>query len=58
MRPEPPSDAAPKARRRYAPRMPPRQRREQLIDEALSVIVQQGYEGVPIEAIARAAGVT
>lgn len=38
--------------------MPPSQRREQLIDAALSVIVRQGYEGVSIEAIARIAGVT
>jgi AcrR family transcriptional regulator len=38
--------------------MPPDQRREQLIDAALGVILQQGYSGVSIEAIARAAGVT
>jgi AcrR family transcriptional regulator len=38
--------------------MPPEQRREQLIDAALSVILEQGYEGVSIEAIAREAGVT
>ena len=38
--------------------MPPEQRREQLIDAALSVILEQGYGGVSIEAIARAAGVT
>jgi AcrR family transcriptional regulator len=38
--------------------MPPEQRREQLIDAALTVIVEQGYEGVSIEAIARTAGVT
>jgi AcrR family transcriptional regulator len=38
--------------------MPPGQRREQLIDAALRVIIQQGYEGVSIEAIARTAGVT
>jgi AcrR family transcriptional regulator len=44
--------------RRYAPRMPPEQRREQLVDAALSVIIEQGYGGVSIEAIARAAGVT
>ena len=46
------------ARRRYAPRMPPAERREQLIDAALSVILEQGYSGVSIEAIAREAGVT
>ena len=38
--------------------MPPEQRREQIVDAALSVIVEQGYGGVSIEAIARAAGVT
>jgi AcrR family transcriptional regulator len=38
--------------------MPPERRREQLLDAALRVIVQQGYEGVSIEAIARTAGVT
>ncbi len=46
------------ARRRYAPRMPPAQRREQLIDAALAVILEHGYSGVSIEAIAREAGVT
>jgi AcrR family transcriptional regulator len=44
--------------RRYAPRLPPAERREQLIDAALGVIVDQGYEGISIEAVARAAGVT
>jgi AcrR family transcriptional regulator len=38
--------------------MPPEQRREQLIDAALRVILEHGYGGVTIEAIARAAGVT
>jgi len=38
--------------------MPPEQRREQLIDAALNVILEHGYGGVSIEAIARAAGVT
>jgi len=38
--------------------MPPAQRREQLIDAALTVILRQGYGGVSIEAIARTAGVT
>lgn len=45
-------------KRRYAPRMAPAARREQLIDAALEVIVEQGYGGVSIEAIARRAGVT
>lgn len=38
--------------------MPPAQRREQLIDAALEVVLEHGYGGVSIEAIARAAGVT
>lgn len=53
-----PPDFAPKPRRRYAPRMPPEQRREQLLNAALTVILERGYEGVSIEAIARTAGVT
>lgn len=47
-----------KPRRRYAPRLPPEERREQLIDAALRVIVARGYEGISIEAVAREAGVT
>ncbi len=38
--------------------MPPAQRREQLIDAALEVILEHGYGGVSIEAVARTAGVT
>jgi AcrR family transcriptional regulator len=38
--------------------MPPDKRREQLLDAALSLIVEQGYEGVSIEAVAKVAGVT
>jgi AcrR family transcriptional regulator len=38
--------------------MPPAERREQLMDAALSVILQDGYGGVSIEAVARVAGVT
>jgi AcrR family transcriptional regulator len=38
--------------------MPPEERREQLIDAALGVILAQGYAGVSIEAVAKAAGVT
>src|SRR6201988_2452813 len=55
---QPPPDASAKPRRRYAPRMPPDMRREQLIDAALSVICEEGYERVSIEAIAKVAGVT
>lgn len=45
-------------RRRYAPRLPAEERREQLIDAALQVIVAKGYEGISVEAVAREAGVT
>ena len=38
--------------------MAPAQRREQLIDAALEVILERGYGGVSIEAIAREAGIT
>jgi AcrR family transcriptional regulator len=38
--------------------MPPGQRREQLIDAALEVILERGYHRISIEAIARAAGIT
>ncbi len=38
--------------------MPPEQRREQLLDAALSVILDHGYSGVSMEAVARLAGVT
>jgi AcrR family transcriptional regulator len=38
--------------------MPPEDRRQQLLDAALGVILEQGYSGVSIEAIARSAGVT
>jgi AcrR family transcriptional regulator len=48
----------PVPRRRYAARMPPEDRRQQLLDAALGVILEQGYAGVSIEAIARSAGVT
>ncbi len=52
--PQPPA----KPRRPYAPRLPPGQRREQLIDAALEVILDRGYAKISIEAIARAAGIT
>lgn len=47
-----------RVRRPYAPRLPPEQRREQLLDAALGLIIEQGYAGVSIEAVARVAGVT
>lgn len=46
------------SKRQYAPRLPPAQRREQLLDSALAVIGADGYAGVSMEAIARTAGVT
>ena len=45
-------------RRPYAARVPMEERREQLLDAAIRVIVRDGYDGVSIEAIAREAGVT
>jgi AcrR family transcriptional regulator len=53
-----PTDVPTKRRRRYAPRMAPEQRREHLIDAAIEVILERGYAGVSIEAIAREAGIT
>jgi AcrR family transcriptional regulator len=38
--------------------MPPSERREQLLDAALELIVEAGYGGVSMEAVARRAGVT
>jgi AcrR family transcriptional regulator len=45
-------------RRRYAPRVPPEQRREQVLDAALRLIAAHGYGGVSMEAVARETGVT
>jgi AcrR family transcriptional regulator len=50
------STAVPK--RRYAPRLPPGERREQLLDAALEVIDERGYGGATMEAVAERAGVT
>ncbi len=44
--------------RRYAPRMPAAERRDQLLDATLKLIADQGYEAVSMEAVARQAGVT
>ena len=52
------SDLPTRPRRPYAPRMAPERRREHLLDAALSVILEHGYAGVSVEAVARAAGVT
>lgn len=47
----------PRRRRPYAPRVPIGERREQLLDAALAVIVSDGYERVSIDAVAKRAGV-
>lgn len=52
------TDRSPATKRRYAPRMSMDDRREQLLDAALHVIVRDGYESVTIEAISQEAGVT
>jgi len=49
---------APAPPRRYPPRMPAPQRREQLLDVALRIIVERGWRALSIEAIAREAGIT
>jgi AcrR family transcriptional regulator len=48
----------PTPRRPYTPRLPPEQRREQLLDATLAVIERDGYDGISIDAIAREADVT
>ena len=53
-----PADPTARHRRPYAPRLPPEERREQLIDAALEVILERGYARISIEAIARTAGIT
>lgn len=46
------------ARRPYTPRMTPRDRRRQLLDAALRIIIRDGYGAVSIETIAREADVS
>ncbi len=48
----------PASKRAYAPRMPPEERRAQLLDATLKLIAERGYESVSMEGVARAAGVT
>src|SRR5918994_6585818 len=48
----------PTPRRPYAPRMPPEERREQILDATLALVAEKGYESVSMEGIARVAGVT
>ena len=52
------SSMAPRLRRPYAARVPIEQRRDQLLDAAIAVIVRDGFDKVSIEAIASEAGVT
>ncbi|WP_330300267.1 TetR/AcrR family transcriptional regulator [Streptomyces sp. NBC_00503] len=47
----------PRRRRPYAPRVPITERREQLLDAALALIVSDGYGRISIDAIAKRAGV-
>ncbi|MEY9847255.1 TetR/AcrR family transcriptional regulator [Streptacidiphilus sp. MAP5-3] len=51
------SGGGPRKRRPYAPRVPMAERREQLLDAALAVIVSEGYDRVSIDAIAKKADV-
>lgn len=44
-------------RKPYAPRLPAGRRREQLLDEALELIVEAGFAAASIDAVARRAGV-
>lgn len=44
--------------RTYAARLAPEERRTQLLDAALGLIIEQGYEGVSMDAIAKRAGVS
>jgi AcrR family transcriptional regulator len=47
----------PRKRRPYAPRVPIEQRREQLLDAALAVIVSEGYDRISVDAVAKRSGV-
>ena len=45
-------------RRKYSPRLPREERREQLLDAALSLIAEHGYGGASMEAVARKADIS
>lgn len=46
------------ARRRYAARLPAPERREQLLEAAMDLVGERGYQGLTMEAVAARAGVT
>ncbi|BCK58049.1 TetR/AcrR family transcriptional regulator [Nocardia wallacei] len=52
-----PRPATERPRRRYAPRLPPEQRREQVLDAALAVLGRVELHELSMEAVAQAAGV-
>lgn len=52
------TDTVERRTRPYAPRMAPEDRREQLLDAVLSVIVKQGVHKVSMDSVAKEAGVT
>ncbi|MFC9995166.1 TetR/AcrR family transcriptional regulator [Nocardia sp. NPDC127526] len=52
------SSRAAKPRRRYAKRLTPADRREQLLDAALNLVVENGFAAVSIAAVAERSGVT
>lgn len=54
----PPTAASHAPRRRYAKRMRPSNRREQLLDTALAMLARDGLEGLTMQAVATGAGVT
>jgi len=45
-------------RRKYSPRLPREERREQLLDAALALIAEHGYGGASMEAVAREADIS
>ncbi|HEX4252341.1 MAG TPA: helix-turn-helix domain-containing protein [Pseudonocardia sp.] len=53
-----PSRAAGRTRRRYATRLPVPARTEQLLDAALELVGEGGFDAVRMQAVARRAGVT
>jgi AcrR family transcriptional regulator len=44
-------------RRKYSPRLPREERREQLLDAALRVLAEHGFSGISMEAVAREADI-